>query len=261
MIEAELRDRKFAPIVRLEVGEGIDPVHRGMLAVELGLNEDRDCSRPARRSACAICSRSRPWTFRPCTTGASPGHQRQARGSGAQHLPHHPRHRPILLQHPYDPSAPRSSASSARPAATPGAGDQDDPLPDPSGTRIIDDLVEAARNGKQVAVVVEIKARFDEAATSVGKPPGGGRHPRHVRRGRAETHSKIVLVVAAYTGIRRYAISAPATTTPARRGSIPTSACRPGDDAIGRDLTELFRLSDHGYSRRAVPEAAGRPRA
>ncbi len=42
MIEAELRDRKFAPIVRLEVQAGIVAHHRGMLAAELGLDEELD---------------------------------------------------------------------------------------------------------------------------------------------------------------------------------------------------------------------------
>ena len=42
MIETELRERKFAPIVRLEVGRGMDPPHRGMLAAELGLDEEAD---------------------------------------------------------------------------------------------------------------------------------------------------------------------------------------------------------------------------
>ncbi|MFW6258787.1 MAG: RNA degradosome polyphosphate kinase, partial [Halochromatium sp.] len=42
MIETELRERHFAPIVRLEVQAGMDPVHRGMLAAELGLNEADD---------------------------------------------------------------------------------------------------------------------------------------------------------------------------------------------------------------------------
>ena len=42
MIESELRHRHFAPIVRLQVVAGMDPAHRGMLAAELGLNEDTD---------------------------------------------------------------------------------------------------------------------------------------------------------------------------------------------------------------------------
>ncbi len=32
MIESELKERKFAPIVRMEIGTGMDPVHRGRLA-------------------------------------------------------------------------------------------------------------------------------------------------------------------------------------------------------------------------------------
>jgi len=42
MMETELRERHFAPIVRLEVQKGMDRVHRGMLAAELGLNEEED---------------------------------------------------------------------------------------------------------------------------------------------------------------------------------------------------------------------------
>ena len=39
MIESELRERRFASIVRLEVEKNMDPIHRGMLAAELELDE------------------------------------------------------------------------------------------------------------------------------------------------------------------------------------------------------------------------------
>jgi len=42
MIESELQERRFAPIVRLEVIPGMDPVHRGRLTAELGLDEAQD---------------------------------------------------------------------------------------------------------------------------------------------------------------------------------------------------------------------------
>src|SRR5271169_6846094 len=42
LIESELRDRRFAPIVRMEALAGMNPVHRGMLAAELGLDERED---------------------------------------------------------------------------------------------------------------------------------------------------------------------------------------------------------------------------
>ncbi len=46
LIETELRDRKFAPIVRLQTQKGIDPVHKGMLAAELGWTRTRTFPRP-----------------------------------------------------------------------------------------------------------------------------------------------------------------------------------------------------------------------
>ena len=42
VIESALRDRRFAEIVRVEVGANMDPVHRGMLAAELGVDEAGD---------------------------------------------------------------------------------------------------------------------------------------------------------------------------------------------------------------------------
>ena len=42
MIESELKERRFAPIVRLEVGSGMEPLHRGRLAAELELDEEND---------------------------------------------------------------------------------------------------------------------------------------------------------------------------------------------------------------------------
>ena len=41
-IESELRERAFAPIVRLECEQGMKQAHRGMLAAELGLDPDLD---------------------------------------------------------------------------------------------------------------------------------------------------------------------------------------------------------------------------
>ena len=53
LIEIELRERRFAPIVRLQVDARDDAGTRGMLAAELGLDEDQTSSRPTACSACA----------------------------------------------------------------------------------------------------------------------------------------------------------------------------------------------------------------
>ena len=74
-------------------------------------------------------------------------------------------------------------------------------------TPIVDYLIDAARNGKQVAVVVELKARFDEAANIrwASRLEEAGIHVTYGVVG-LKTHSKIMLVVRHdYDGLRRYA--------------------------------------------------------
>jgi polyphosphate kinase len=72
---------------------------------------------------------------------------------------------------------------------------------------VIKHLVRAARNGKQVAVVLELKARFDEEA-NIKWATRMERAGIHVTYGVVglKTHTKITLVVRNdYDGLRRYA--------------------------------------------------------
>ncbi len=76
-----------------------------------------------------------------------------------------------------------------------------------AGTGIVDYLIEAARNGKQVAVAVELKARFDEAANInwASRLEEAGIHVTYGVVG-LKTHSKIILVIRRdFNGLRRYA--------------------------------------------------------
>jgi polyphosphate kinase len=250
MIEAELRERKFAPIVRLEVGAGMDPVHRGMLAVELGLNENQD-----------VFETSAPLGLRDLFEIA-------ALELPALHDPvHHPvtnakledqgnifhilrKTGPILLQHPYE-----SFATSVERFV--GEASRDPKVlaikmtlyRTSSGTRIIDDLVAAARNGKQVAVVVEIKARFDEAANIqwANRLEEVGIHVMYGVVG-LKTHSKVVLVVRRdYTGIRRYAHIGTGNYHAGTARIYSDLGLLTCDDDIGQDLTELFNYLTTGY--------------
>jgi polyphosphate kinase len=251
MIEAELRDRKFAPIVRLEIGEGFDPVHRGMLAAELGLNEQRDVFETSAplglRDLFEIAALELPVlhdpVHHPVTNAMLEDQERNIfhiiRDIG-----------PILLQHPYE-----SFATSVERFVHEASHDPKvlaikmTLYRTSSGTRIIDDLVEAARNGKQVAVVVEIKARFDEEANIqwANRLEEVGIHVMYGVVG-LKTHSKVVLVIRRdYTGIRRYAHIGTGNYHAGTARIYSDLGLLTCDDAIGRDLTELFNYLTTGY--------------
>jgi polyphosphate kinase len=110
-------------------------------------------------------------------------------------------------------------------------------------------LMEAARNGKQVAVVLELKARFDEAANIrwANQLGGVGIHVTYGVVG-LKTHCKVVLVIRQdYDGLRRFAHVGTGNYhngTAALYSDIGMLTC---DDEIGRDLTELFNYLTTGY--------------
>ena len=114
---------------------------------------------------------------------------------------------------------------------------------------VIDALVQAARNGKQVAVLIELKARFDEAA-NIGWARRLEQAGIHVTYGviGLKTHSKVILVVRKdFNKLRRYAHIG----TGNYHSGTARLYCDLGmltcDDDIAQDLTELFNYLT-GYS-------------
>ena len=249
MIETELRDRKFAPIVRLQTRAGIVPVHRGMLAAELGLDEDKDVSETdvmiGMKDLMEIASLDIPElrdpAHRPIDNVAL---------QDPRNIFHIIRENgPILLHHPYE-SFSTSVERFVREASR-------DPkvlaikmtlYRTSAGTAIIDYLVDAARNGKQVAVVVELKARFDEAANIqwANRLEEVGVHVTYGVVG-LKTHGKAILVVRRdYSGLRRYAHVGTGNYhagTARLYGDLGLLTC---DEDIGHDLTELFNYLTTG---------------
>ncbi|MEO7729372.1 MAG: polyphosphate kinase 1, partial [Kofleriaceae bacterium] len=117
---------------------------------------------------------------------------------------------------------------------------------------VIKHLVRAARNGKQVAVVLELKARFDEEA-NIKWATRMERAGIHVTYGVVglKTHTKIILVVRQdYDGLRRYAHLATGNYHAGTARLYTDLALFTCDDAIGRDLTELFNYLTTGYKPR-----------
>ncbi|HSD90160.1 MAG TPA: RNA degradosome polyphosphate kinase, partial [Kofleriaceae bacterium] len=119
-------------------------------------------------------------------------------------------------------------------------------------SEVIKHLVRAARNGKQVAVVLELKARFDEEANIkwASRMERAGIHVTYGVVG-LKTHTKITLVVRHdYDGLRRYAHVATGNYHSGTARLYTDLGLFTCDDGIGRDLTELFNYLTTGYKPR-----------
>jgi polyphosphate kinase len=250
MIESELRDRRFAPMVRLEVGAGMSSTHRGMLAAELGLDEHADVADVdgllALRDLMEIA---------------------QIDDASLHDPPHHPCDHPrlapsrnifhvirdagaLLLQHPYE-SFSTSVERLVREAS-------EDPkvraikmtlYPTSADSNIIEYLRVAARNGKQVAVVIELKARFDEAANIrfATQLEEDGIHVTYGVVG-LKTHCKVIMVVRQdYNGLRRYVHIGTGNYHAGTARVYVDFGLLSSDEALGQDLTELFNYLTTGY--------------
>ncbi|MEZ2279654.1 MAG: polyphosphate kinase 1 [Microcoleus sp.] len=115
---------------------------------------------------------------------------------------------------------------------------------------IVSALIEAAQNGKQVAVLVELKARFDEENNInwARKLEQAGVHVVYGLVG-LKTHTKILMAVRREDGcIRRYVHIGTGNYNPKTAGlytDVGLLSCR---EDLGSDLTDLFNYLT-GYSR------------
>ncbi len=250
MIESELKERKFAPIVRLEVGSGMDSVHRGRLAAELELDEATDVFEVPGLLAMQDLFELTLLDF-----------------PRLHDVPHHPIDHPqlqtqrnifhiirdagaLLLQHPYDSFSTSVERFLREAAADPKVRGIKMTLYRTSRqSRIIDALISAAHNGKQVAVVVELKARFDEA-TNINLAERMEESGVHVTYGviGLKTHCKVIMVVRQdYSGLRRYLHIGTGNyhaETARLYSDIGLLTC---DPVLAEDVTEVFNFLTTGF--------------
>lgn len=250
MIESELRERHFAPVVRLEVAQGIEPLHRGRLAAELGLDEAQDVFEVegmlGMRDLMEIMA---------------------VDDDDLKDVPHHPVDHPlltseqsifhtvrdagsILLHHPY-----QSFSTSVERLLNEAAHDPKvraikmTLYRTSSKTKVIDHLIDAARNGKQVAVVVELKARFDEAANIrwASRLEEAGIHVTYGVVG-LKTHCKVILVVRQdYTGLRTYAHVGTGNYNAVTARIYSDVGLLTSNEEVGREAVELFNYLTTGF--------------
>ncbi len=114
---------------------------------------------------------------------------------------------------------------------------------------VVDALLEAAENGKQVAVLVELKARFDEES-NIGWARKLEKEGVHVVYGLLglKTHSKVAMVIRKEgDGIRRYLHMATGNYNAITAQVYEDIGMFTCDEAMGADATDLFNYLT-GYS-------------
>lgn len=107
---------------------------------------------------------------------------------------------------------------------------------------IVDALVQAARSGKEVTVVIELMARFDEAANIdlAYRLQEAGAHVMYGVVGH-KTHAKLIMVVRREQGhLRRYCHLGTGNYHPKTARSYTDYGLFTSDQSIGEDLHEIF---------------------
>ncbi len=114
---------------------------------------------------------------------------------------------------------------------------------------IVESLMKASQNGKQVAALVELKARFDEGNNIewARRLENEGVHVIYGMRG-LKTHSKVTLVVRyEKEKLRRYVHLATGNYNPTTSKHYTDLGLLTADEDIGKDASDLFNFLT-GYS-------------
>ncbi len=247
-IEEELRRRRFGEAVRLEVERSMPPATRQILLDGIGLGED-DCYEISGMldltGLWAIAGLDRPDLQLPTWTPVVPPRLIPPDEDEPADVFAAVRAGDILVHHPYESFTASVERFIAQAAEDPEVLTIKQTLYRTSGdSPIVRDLIRAAERGKQVVVLVEIKARFDEEANIVWarKLEQAGAHVVYGLVG-LKTHSKVALVVRREGSVlRRYVHIGTGNYNP-KTARLYTDlgllSCRP---ELGADATDLFNV-------------------
>jgi polyphosphate kinase len=253
-LEKELLRRRFGPPVRLEVEETITPHVLELLVSEMDVLPAEVMRLPGPLdlgglSAIADLDRSE-LKFPPFVPVTHPDLASVETASPADLFSAVAEH-DVLLHHPYDSFATSVQRFVEQAANDPHVLAIKQTLYRTSGdSPIIDALIDAAESGKQVLVLVELKARFDEQANIrwARKLEQAGCHVVYGLLG-LKTHCKLALVVRDEPeGLRRYTHIGTGNYNPRTARQYEDLGLLTANEQVAADVTDLFNNLS-GYSR------------
>jgi polyphosphate kinase len=265
LISEELRERRFAPVVRLEVDRAMPKEVRNLLVRELELEEQDvyDAGGLIAHTDCAwFADLDIPaHKFEPWEPVVPEALQHEGETEEERNIFSIIRRGDVLVHHPYD-SFPASVLRLLEEAAVdPRVVAIKQTLYRTGGeaSPIVKALIRAAERGKQVAVLVELTARFDEENNIRGAEilEDAGVHVTYGLVG-LKTHSKVTLIVRDEGGPPRTYCHLGTGNYHARTSRLYSDlglfTCH---DEIGDDLVNLFHFltgyaPDQQYTRLVV---------
>ena len=255
-LEKELVRRRFGPAVRLEVDEGISDHVLSLLTRELAVRKEEVYKLPAPLDLTGlnvIHDLDRPHLKYPRFVPVTAAGLAEVESASPTDFFAAIRERDILLHHPYDSFSTSVQQFIAQAAADPKVLAIKQTLYRTSGdSPIVDALIDAARAGKQVLAIVEIKARFDEEANIswARMLEHAGVHVVYGIVG-LKTHCKLSLVVRQEPdGLRRYCHVGTGNYHPKTARGYEDLGLLTCNRDVGQDLTRLFNQLS-GYAPRS----------
>ena len=256
-IEEEVRRRRFGEAVRLEVERSMPEVTRQILSKGVGVLDDDVYEVAGMLDLTALwqlVDLDRPDLKTPSYTPVIPPRLTPHEDGEPVDVFAQIRAGDLLVHHPYESFTASVERFIAQAADDPDVLTIKQTLYRTSGdSPIVQNLIRAAERGKQVVVLVEIKARFDEEANIVWarRLEQAGAHVVYGLVG-LKTHSKVALVVRREgIGLRRYVhIGTGNYNSKTARSYVDLGllSCR---EELGADATDLFN-SLTGLSRQRV---------